>query len=326
LFAALVLLLALVAFSKLSIKLIVAFLALAVYLCLVDQSRMQPWFYQYCVLLAACAICGGNKTRLLNTASLLIALVYFWSGIQKIGVGFVDRVFPAMINPYLNTLIGRSTVLPRAVIAALPVLEILIGMGLLTRRFRNISVVLAVLMHVSILLLLIPLKLNTVIWPWNVAMLVLVAALFWRRRDVSMSELLVPREAGFQLIVLILFGALPLLSFFDLWDSYLSASLYSGHLPVAVIRFNDKVRERLPPEVQNYVENGSGGEWSINPMRWSLRELNVPAYPESRVFKRIGKSVCAFAEDPSDVRLTIYSKPHRLTGERTSATYSCAEL
>jgi hypothetical protein len=81
----------------------------------------------------------------------------------------------------------------------------------------------------------------------------------------------------------------------------------------------------LPPAVQDYVENGNG-EWSINAMKWSLRELNVPAYPEPRVFKRIGKSVCAVAEDPSDVRVTIYSKPHRLTGERVATTFSCAEL
>jgi len=325
LLAALAVLLALIAFLPRSIKFIFAFLVLAVYLCLADQSRLQPWFYQYCVLLAACAVYRENKTKLLNTACLLIAMVYFWSGVQKIGVGFVDRVFPAVINPYLNTLFGRPTALPRPLIAALPVLEVLIGIGLLTRRFRNISVLLAVLMHVSILLLLIPLRLNTVIWPWNVAMHVVVVALFWRRHDVSMSDLLVPREARFQLIVLILFGALPLLSFFNLWDSYLSASLYSGDFPVAVIRLNDRVRERLPPAVQDYVENGNG-EWSINPMKWSLRELNVPAYPEPRVFKRIGKSVCAVAEDPSDVRLTIYSKPHRLTGERVATNYSCGEL
>lgn len=325
LLAALAVLLALIAFSSRSIKFIFAFLLLAVYLCLADQSRLQPWFYQYCVLLAACAVYRENKTKLLNTASLLIAMVYFWSGVQKIGVGFVDRIFPAVINPYLNTLFGRPTALPRPLIAALPVLEVLIGIGLLTRRFRNISVLLAVLMHVSILLLLIPLRLNTVIWPWNVAMLVVVVALFWRRRAVSMSDLLVPREARFQLIVLILFGALPLLSFFNLWDSYLSASLYSGDFPVAVIRFNDRVRKQLPPEVQDYVDNGNG-EWTINPMKWSLRELNVPAYPEPRVFKRIGKSVCAFAQDPSDVQLTIYSKPHRLTGERVATTYSCGEL
>jgi hypothetical protein len=325
LLATLALLLALIAFSSRSIKFILAFLVLAVYLCLVDQSRLQPWFYQYCVLLAACAVYRENKTKLLNTASLLIATVYFWSGVQKIGVGFVDRVFPTVINPYLNTLFGRPTTLPRPLIAALPLLEVLIGIGLLIRRFRNIAVVLAVFMHLAILLVLIPLKLNSVIWPWNVAMVVVVAALFWRRHDVSLSDLLVPREARFQLIVLILFGALPLLSFFNLWDSYLSASLYSGDFPVAVIRFNDRVKERLPPGVQDYVENGNG-EWSINPMRWSLRELNAPAYPEPRVFKRIGKSVCAVAEDPSDVRLTIYSKPYRLTGERVATTYPCGEL
>src|SRR4029453_7018083 len=123
---------------------IVAFLVLAVYLCLLDQSRLQPWFYQYSVMLAACAFYSRSKSassqsQLLNTAGLLIALIYVWSGIQKVGVGFVDRVFPALVNPYLNTLFGRTTVLPRPLIAALPLIESLIGIGLMSRRFRNLS-------------------------------------------------------------------------------------------------------------------------------------------------------------------------------------------
>src|SRR5262245_61759797 len=84
-FAILLLLLALIAFSSRPLKFIVAFLILAVYLCLTDQSRLQPWLYQYSVLLTAHAVysrprSSTNQTKLLNTASLLIALVYFWSG------------------------------------------------------------------------------------------------------------------------------------------------------------------------------------------------------------------------------------------------------
>lgn len=328
-FGALLVLLALIAFSSRPLKFIVAFLVLAIYLCLLDQSRLQPWFYQYSVLLAACAFYSRSKsasgqTKLLNAAGLLIALVYVWSGIQKIGVGFVDRVFPALVNPFLNTLFGRTTVFPRPLIAALPLIEVLIGIGLMSRRFRNLSVVIAVLLHLFVLLLLVPFKVNSIVWPWNVAMVVLAVVLFWRRQDASMSDLLVPREAGFQLIVLLLFGVLPLLSLFNLWDSYLSSSLYSGDFQVAVIHINDKVKERLPPDVQNYAE-GVNGEWSINPVRWSVRELNVPPYPEPRVFKKIAGSICRYAEDPSDVRLTIYSKPHRLTGARVLTTYSCAD-
>jgi hypothetical protein len=329
-FAALLVLLALIAFTSRPLKFIVAFLVVAIYLCLLDQSRLQPWFYQYSVLLAVCAFYSRSKsassqTQLLNTAGLLIALVYVWSGIQKIGVGFVDRVFPALVNPYLNTLFGTTTVLPRPLIAALPLIEVFIGIGLISRRFRNLSVAIALLLHLFVLLLLVPFNVNSIVWPWNVAMLVLVVVLFWRREDESMSDLLVPPQAGLQWVVLILFGLLPLLSFFNLWDSYLSSSLYSGDFQVAVIHVNDKVRERLPAAVQNYAE-GVDGEWSINPVRWSVRELNVPPYPEPRVFKKIARSICAYADDPSDVKLTIYSKPHRLTGARTSASYSCREL
>ena len=326
-FAALVILPAMIAFSSRPRRFVFAFLFLAICLCALDQSRLQPWFYQYTMLLAAFAFysSAARHTQLLNTSSLIISLVYFWSGVQKIGVGFVDRVFPVLINPYLHTLFGRVDVLPRWLIPAIPLIEIFIGVGLMTRKLRNVSAVIAVAMHLLILLLLVPLGVNRIVWPWNIAMIVLVMVLFWKRRDASLADLVLPKRVGFQLFVLILFGVMPLLSFFNLWDAYLSSSLYSGNYKVAVIRITDAVKNRLQAGIQNQVEQVNG-EWTISPVRWSLRELKVPAYPEPRVYRKVTKSICAFAEDPTEVILTIYSEPHVLTGERTATTYNCEAL
>jgi len=333
LFVALLALLLIIAFRSRPLIPIVAFLVLGLFLCLSDQSRLQPWFYQYACMLAAFAFYlrkgpdEGNQRVLLNTCRLIIAASYFWSGLQKLGVGFIDRVFPSLINPYLNFIFGMVNLVPRPLFLAIPMLEVGIGIGLLTRRFRNLSVLLALITHILILALLIPLRRNSVVWPWNIAMAGFVVILFWRASDFSMRDLLLPRKLGFQTVVLILFGVMPLFSFVGLWDSYLSASLYSGNVEAAAIDVSESAKQRLPPAIQAYVQQSRAtNKLQINPTRWSLIELNVPSYPERRVFINVTKKICAFAEDPSEVTLTIYGKPNRWNGSRETRTYNCADL
>lgn len=311
----------------------VVFVLIGLFLCLADQSRLQPWFYQYALMLTAFVFYlrqspdEQNREVLLNTCRVIIAASYFWSGLQKMGVAFTDRIFPSLINPYLNYFLGRVDLLPRPLIIAIPVLEVGIGIGLLTRRFRHLSVVLALLTHILILGLLVPLRRNSVVWPWNIVMAGFVLILFWRASDFSLREVLLPRRLGFQAVVLVLFVIMPLFSFGSIWDSYLSASLYSGNIESAVIDLSESAKQRLPAEVQNYVrQNPNSNKLQINPTRWSLLELNVPSYPERRIFINVARNICAYAEQPSEVILTIYGKPNRWNGYRETRSYNCAEL
>ena len=139
--------------------------------------------------------------------------------------------------------------------------------------------------------------------------------------------MLLPRKLGFQTVVLILFVIMPLFSFVNLWDSYLSASLYSGNVEAAVIDVSESTKQRLPPAIQTYVQlSRTTNKLQINPTRWSLIELNVPSYPERRIFMNVTKKICAYAEEPSDVTLTIYGKPNRWNGSRQTHSYKCADL
>lgn len=332
LFIALLVLLVTIAIQTRPLKPVIAFLVLALFLCLSDQSRLQPWFYQFTFMLAAFAfyfwrgVAEQNQRALLNTCRLILASSYFWSGLQKVGVGFTDRAFPSLINPYLNLIFGKINLLPRPVILAIPLLEIGIGIGILTRRFRNPSVLLALTIHILILALLVPLRRNSVVWPWNIAMACFAFILFWQAREPSMREILFPRKLGFHTVVLILFGIMPLFSFVNLWDSYLSSSLYSGNVEAAVIEISEPVKGRLPPAIQTFQQSRADGKVEINPARWSLIELNVPSYPEERIFLNVTKKICAYAEEPSEVTLTIYGKLNLWTGSRGTRSYNCADL
>ena len=326
-------LLILIAIARRPFKYIAVFLLLAVFLSLSDQSRWQPWFYQYLFMLAAICIYSWGSSdadkqmALLNTCRLIIATVYFWSGVQKINGSFVDRTFPSLVNPYFNFFFGVRNPFPPWLIILVPLFEVSIGIGLLTRKFRDVSVFLALMTHILVLLLFMPVRRNSVVWPWNVAMACFLVILFWRAKDFSMRDVLLPRKPGFQALVVVLFGIMPLFSLFNLWDSYLSSTLYSGNTAAAVIYLNESMKERLPPGIQGHVQQSpSNGKFLINLNRWSLAELNVPSYPEKRIFINITKRICADAEDASEVNLMIYGKPNWLNGYRKTYTYNCSDL
>jgi hypothetical protein len=182
-------------------------------------------------------------------------------------------------------------------------------------------------MHVIILLLFIPVRRNSVVWPWNVAMGAFAIALFWRSKDFSARDVLLPARLGFQSAVAVLFGVMPLLSFFGLWDSYLSSTNYSGNTTFAVIHVDESAKERLPPGIRRHVQTSrSGDKLLISLHRWSLAEMNVPLYPERRVFVRVAKQICAAAGGSSEISLTIYEKPDWLNGYRERHAYHCSDL
>ncbi len=311
-------------------KLLIAFLVLAGLLGLFDQMRWQPWFYQYFFMLAALGFCawkkpeGKNNRAALDCCSLIVFCIYFWSGIQKLNASFLTDVWPEMSEPLFRFLPGGAKSLPPFTGLIVPLLEVSIGLGLLTRRFRNASVIFAIATHAVILTLLISSGENTVVWPWNIAMGFFVLILFWQNKESTAGKILVPKH-GFHAVVLILFGILPPLSLIGLWDSYLSSALYSGNNYRGVIYINRPVIDRLPDNLHQYVWTNTEPMF-LDMNRWAYGELNVPIYPEPRVFRSVTRQVCTYVERPSDIKLGIKAKPDLFTGLRESEYYDCNHL
>jgi hypothetical protein len=310
--------------------LVVIFLALAGSMSLSDQTRWQPWFYQYFFLLAAMWLYawkdpeGKNHQAALNACRAVIVFTYFWSGLQKLNANFVKETWPDMAGPLLNLLPEAARRVPAVLILAIPLLEILISIGLITRKFRNVSVVLAMVTHAFVLILLIFSGENKAVWPWNIAMALFVLILFWQGKETAARELLVPKN-GFHALILLLFGVLPALSFVDLWDSYLSAALYSGNTDQAVIYVTPSVIDRLPAAIHPHIWQRSQ-PFFLDINRWSYGELNVPLYPEPRIYRRVTEQICSYSEGSSDVRLRIKEKPNPFTAARKSEFYDCDHL
>ena len=300
---------------------------LALVLALEDQSRWQPWFYQYVAMLAALAVARDPGDTLAAWRVVLVGL-YLWSGIQKLNATFASRLFPWLVQPVSSALSAGLQQIFLAGWVVVPMIEIAVAVGLLVPRLRNAAVIAAVATHLVVLGLLGPLAhgTNAVIWPWNVAMAALVALLFWNARGVSALDTVFPRRIAAHAAMLALFVALPALSFAGHWDSYLSGELYSGNLKVGALSITDRVAARLPDAARRHVVSERVGANMLDLYEWSMGELSVPSYPEDRVFRAVARDVCRLADTPGDVVLVVFGRPGVLTGQREIRRNDCAAL
>lgn len=305
--------------SAITPRLIPFFATLAVVLAVCDQSRLQPWFYEYFFLLLGVAFASPNACR------LIVAATYFWSGAQKLNAGFMNDVFPWMLEPFLRRLPHTAQSIVHPLSVAAPFIELWIGIALLGRKFRTPAVVVAVAMHLFILIALSPWgqNYNHVVWPWNIAMGAAVVILFWKTND-SARQVLLSKNA-FHIAALLLFAFAPALSFFGRWDHYLSAAMYTSNTNHGTIFIRDKLFDRLPDGIGKYAWVETPEVDSIDIAEWSASELNVPPYPEIRIYKNVARKICQYAENPAEARLSITSKS--IIGKSiTGSSYTCAAL
>jgi predicted DCC family thiol-disulfide oxidoreductase YuxK len=280
-------------------------------LSVLDQTRWQPWLYQYVFMLGALALFYRGRTRgisgmaALNICCVIVGSTYLWSGLHKLNRDFLTAGFPW----FLQTLYPIPAQAFRYVTwlgVGAALLEASIGIALMTVRWRRPAVIMAIMMHVFILATVGPTGHNVskVVLPWNLAMMAFVILLFWNTR-LRGREIFSPRQGGYHLTVVTLFAVLPVLSFVHLWDSYLSFAVYASDAKNAQVYLTPNVREHLPPEVRAYVAQDEHGRTLLDIWRWAATEVKVPPYPETRSFRRLGMYACRYAAAPTDVELVI---------------------
>jgi uncharacterized membrane protein YphA (DoxX/SURF4 family) len=305
------------------------FLALAGLLAALDQGRWQPWVLQYAVMFGALLILPWNRPSqwtaretggALDACRLFMAWTYFYSGLQKLGYGFVI-VLAGMLEPvfqrlHLNTAwLTLRLLVPAALLLGL--VECASGVMLVFERTRPVAVVSTILMHVSLLLWLGPLGLNWnyAIWPWNLAMIALLLLLFRRGSPWDFKTL--ARRHPYAQAVGVVFGVLPLLTLLGWADSDLGFSLYSG----AIKAGNIYVPPQRVPELPELVRHYTKPDGLIEIDKWCEAELGAPLYPETRVFVAVGRQVASWLGPGATVRVIEVERPNRLTGQRKATTF-----
>jgi uncharacterized membrane protein YphA (DoxX/SURF4 family) len=291
-------------------KFIIAFTGVAILLALGDMNRWQPWFYQY--LLMFFVLCFFNyrcddsrqQQAIITTFKIMIAAIYFWSGLQKLNPHFLADTFPWLMDPITRHMPVHSIQKFIFFGYAFPLLETGTGICLMIPALRRPAVIACTVMHLFILFVLSPLghNYNPVVWPWNIAMILFSFVLFFNDEPAISSPVRNAFSYHSLKIPILLFVMMPLFNFFNSWDSYLSHNLYSGNTSNGVINISENVKRKLPSYIQQYAF-GDEHESQINIKYWCMKELGVPAYPEKRNFSAVTESLFTFTSDSSEVYL-----------------------
>jgi hypothetical protein len=154
-------------------------------------------------MLLAIALAGRDRPiAALNTCCLIVAATYIWSGLAKLNPIFINQSFPDLVNPFLGGWPAPARRFAQLMAFAAPPIEFGIGVALLTVRWRRAGLFCGIAMHVFILIAIGPLgqRHNTVVWPWNVAMIAFRLILFdGRAVEPTPKEIVWGGEFAFQI-------------------------------------------------------------------------------------------------------------------------------
>jgi len=263
-------------------------------MCLLDQNRWQPYEYQ-CLFIIFIFLVNNNKPTFI-IASFTVVLVFtdFYSGLGKLNGSFLRTFWSPVI---LKTFLGVPLNISREHYLYysgyfLGFFELITGAILMFSKTQKVAAKALILMHLFILVLLGPwgLNYNTVVWPWNIAMIMYLYIIFLKR-DAG-TFILKPVFKGWNKLVIIAWGILPALHFIGYWDGFLSASVYSGKSPKMIICIQDVSKcKQLQVFCKNYGNKFCDGKKNIELQDWAINETNVIPNPEIRVYKILQKKL-----------------------------------
>lgn len=278
---------------------IVVSVCVTVILILFDITRLQPWVYQYVATLCVLGFYYGkrniSKDFYLGLIGFIIATVYIYSGIHKLHPQFSNVIFPEITKHlFAGPSIGSSA-LYSFFANAIPWVEIGIGFALLNRRPRTFGIIFAAIMFLVIMITIGPLGvgINSIVWPWDIALLLLAIAVFYRNDTFSIGW---PSAQSLKVkvvytVTIILFGLMPVMYSLGFWDSYLSWSVYSGTPSQAWIFMSSNTAQHLPLSMSSRIKGYQDRPY-ISVSDWALSEIKVIPYPEDRVYIKIGQEFC----------------------------------
>ena len=262
--------------------------------CLLDQTRWQPWQYQFVFIIFIAIINRNKKTTLLTAIAFVTVSTYIYSGIGKLNPGFLYLFWNKMFfNRFLHideTTITQSWIYYSGYIIAL--IELLLGIGLAFFKTQKLCAWLLILMHVFILLMVGPfpfsIHYNKSVWPWNILMIIQLYLLFIYNNDLKIYTKEIFK--GWNTVVVICWGILPAFNHtLGWWDNFLSSRLFAGNQPQMVLCIKDSNEIKQLRSFINTKDpyNLCNGAALVNLQKWSMKELKSPAYIEERVFNKI---------------------------------------
>ncbi len=311
---------------------LIGLIALMVFL---DQMRLQPWVFIYLLVLLPFTFTGFETEKdkdkysaaLLNYLLVLLIGIYCWSGLHKFTPSFIEIVHPFLLKSLFRVPDGHWLLQNLKLGYAAAAIELLVGLGLIFPKTRNLAVWGGIATHLLIIAWLSPIggNNNYVVIPWNVAMIALVwLSAYGQKNSLSLWQTEQPKLKWATLGLALLVWLMPALNLQNKWDAYLSFNLYSERISHMYVGLRKEALQQSDTRLSAYYVEGNLIEegQAIDITDWAYKELHVPVYPAPRVFRAIGRHFCKPDVNPDELMLVTYRRPFR---EGNYEVFSCKD-
>lgn len=263
------------------------------YWCLLDQNRLQPFFFEIIFVVFALSIFNGKNITANKCLLWIFIGTYFWSGAHKYNDIFFEK--------WLHGLNKRIPFVPYwmrvCFTYAIPFLEAGFGLMLLFIKTRKIGIWLITIMHLMIIVTFLKADFGYAVMPltvFNVSTLFLV---FYKSK-ITTNQLFT--FDNYKIIVIYFITILlPLSNLFGFYDHILAFSYFSGKPKYCRIHFeNQRQTQQLPEHIQNVVKEYQGAYY-IDFNEWSAYTIKVMVYPEMRVYKKLKAYIDQHLDEPN---------------------------
>jgi hypothetical protein len=246
-------------------------------------------------------------------------MVYFWSGIHKLNVQFVNDVFPWLVGIFDSTSWLKNHLYLGYGVG---LFEVSIGLLLIKQQTRRGAVIMGSGLHLGILVLLIADNWNSVVYPWNVAMIALLYVLFW---DTKTTPYIINAERRPNWLVLLLFGIVPLFYLFQITPSWMALSLYSGTtLECDLVVQESGVESCIPTPLHKELLDYGEGRRLLSVDAWGLHNLNIPPVASDATYHAVAREFCTCALAHEGYVVFYYPQKWKNVDDRAIVT--CKEL
>ena len=253
------------------------FFVLYVILSILDQTRIQPFFFEIAILIFFYYLFRNNFNRFKIAFLLLMAGTYIWSGLHKANPTFLEFWLVG-----LNKRIPFVPLFLRQLFTwSVPFLEMFFGVALLFNKTRKLGIIMLAAMHSMVLITLTIGGIGFTVFPLNIINVLLLFMLCynfdWNLVKLKSSDYKIKIIAVYVLLI-------PTLNLIGLHDHLLSFSYFSGKPNYCNIIFSDKADiSKLPHKIADITRIYEGNHY-INLVEWSVKYVNVLCYPEDRVY------------------------------------------
>ncbi len=302
-------------------------------LVLLNQHRLQPWFYQ--AILLAGLFASADWRRGLPLMRWLAIGIYFYSAVGKFDFQFLHTVGQQFLDAAC-ALLGLDATQWDAGLrvwaaAVFPSVELAVALGLLLNPTRTAAAALGIAMHGCTIVLLSPLGLGHQpgVLVWNAAMIMQLALLFMRPRMAPRVREPVPDQdsppgrvlppwVGLAVIGLAL--GMPLVERTGYWDHWTSWALYSPHNSRVSVQIHASATERLEPVILACLTTADEAGWRTMDLDlWSINTVGVPNYPQARFQLGVAIGLIQCHDLERQARMRVQGVADRWTGQRENA-------